>query len=69
MDNKEVNHQKRIIKMEGKLHDQVVSFFIDPGSNYSYVSPDLVYECGLNKKSAWRILVDAVGYRDQDEIS
>eukprot|EP00253_Pinus_taeda_P034736 PITA_34736 len=36
--------------MEGKLCDRVVSIFIDIESNYSYVSPDLVDKCGLNKE-------------------
>jgi len=53
--------------MDNKLCDQVVSIFIDPGSNYSYVSPDLVDKCGLNKKSACRILVSAVGYKYKEE--
>ena len=36
--------------MGGKLCDQVVSILIDLRSNYSYVSPDLVDKCGLNKE-------------------
>ena len=35
--------------MDGQLCDQVVSIFIDPGSNYSYVSLDLVDKFGLSK--------------------
>jgi len=36
--------------MEGKLCDQVISVLIDPQSNYSYVSPNLVDKCGLSKE-------------------
>ena len=36
--------------MDGKLCDQVVSILIDPRSNYSYVNPNLVDKCGLNKE-------------------
>jgi len=36
--------------MEGKLCDQVVSILIDPRSNYSYISPNLVDKCYLNKE-------------------
>jgi len=36
--------------MDGKLCDQVVSILIDTGSNYSYISPDLVDKCGSNKE-------------------
>jgi len=39
-----------IIKKDSKLCDQVVSIFINLGSNYSYVSHDLVDKCGLNKE-------------------
>ena len=36
--------------MDGKLCDQVISILIDPRSNYSYVSPDLVDTYGLSKE-------------------
>ena len=36
--------------MDSKICDQVVSIFINLGSNYIYVSPDLVDKCGLNKE-------------------
>jgi len=48
--NRQENNQASIIKIDGKLCDQVVSIFIDPRSNYSYVNPDLVDKCGLNKE-------------------
>ena len=35
--------------MDGNICDQVISNLIDPRSNYSYVSLDLVDKCGLNK--------------------
>ena len=37
------------MKMEGKICDQVAPILIEPRSNYSYVSDDLVDKCGLNK--------------------
>jgi len=37
--------------MDGNLYDQVVSVLIEIGSNYSYVNPDLVEKCGLNKEA------------------
>lgn len=49
LDNMKANHQASIIEMEGKLYDRVVSIFIDPRSNYSYISPHLVDKCCLNK--------------------
>ena len=36
--------------MADKICDQVIYIFIDPGSNYSYVNPDLVVKCGLRKE-------------------
>jgi hypothetical protein len=36
--------------MDGNNFYQVVSILIDHGSNYSYVNPDLVDKCGLNKE-------------------
>jgi len=45
-----VDYHASIIEMDDKLCDRVVSFFIDPGSNYSYVNLDMVDKCGLNKE-------------------
>ena len=36
--------------MNDKLCDQVISIFIDPRSNYTNVSLDLVDKCGLSKE-------------------
>jgi len=50
LDNKQAKHQAYIIEMENKLCDKVISTFVDPISNYSYVSARLVDKCGLNKE-------------------
>ena len=50
LDNKQVDQHAYIIEMEGKICDQVVSILIDPGSNYSYISPDLVDKGCLSKE-------------------
>ena len=50
LDNKHAEHQSSIIEMDGKICHQIISILIDPGSNYSYVSPDLVDKCGLSKE-------------------
>eukprot|EP00253_Pinus_taeda_P030183 PITA_30183 len=47
--------------MESKLCDQVVSILIDPISNYSYVSLDLMDKCVLNKEvhaKLWLVQLD-----------
>ena len=50
MDNRKEEHQASIIEMDGKICDQVVCILIELGSNYSYVSLDLVDKCGLSKE-------------------
>ena len=53
--------------MDVKLYDQVSSIFIYPGSNYNYVSLDLVDKCGLNKElhaESWLVLL-ATGTKKQ----
>ena len=50
LDKKQVEHQASPIEMGNKLCDQVISILIEPGSNYSYVSPKLVDKCGLSKE-------------------
>ena len=54
LDNGKIDHQTSIIKMDDKICDQVVSIFIEPRSNYSYVNTDLA---------------STVGYRYQEESS
>eukprot|EP00253_Pinus_taeda_P032681 PITA_32681 len=53
--------------MDSKLFDQVVYILIDSGSNYSYVNPDLVDKCGLNKEvhaESWLVQL-AIGTKKQ----
>ena len=50
VDNRQAEHEASIIDMDSKIFDQVISIWIYPGSNYSYVSPDLVDNCGLSKE-------------------
>ena len=50
LDNRQAYHDASIIEMDNKICDQVVSILIDLRSNYSYINPDLVDKCGLNKE-------------------
>ena len=50
LDNRKEDHHASIIDMNGNIFYQVVSILIDPRSNYSYVNPNLVEKCGLNKE-------------------
>lgn len=50
LDNRQIDHQTSIINMESNLYVQLVSILIDPRSNYSYISLDLVDKCCLNKE-------------------
>lgn len=50
LDNRRVDHQASTIEVDGKIFDQVDSILLDPRYNYSYVNPDLVDKCDLNKE-------------------
>ena len=53
--------------MDGKICDQVISILIERGSNYNYVSPNLVDKFGLNKElhaESWLVQL-AVGTKKQ----
>ena len=61
LDNKQAKHQAHIIEMDGKVYVQFISILIDPRSNYSYVSLDLVDKCGLGNEShaeSWSVSLD-----------
>jgi hypothetical protein len=47
LDNKQANHQASVVEMEGMIANHLVSILIDPGSNLSYVSPQVVDKCKL----------------------
>jgi hypothetical protein len=38
-----------VVEMEGMISNQLVSIFIDPGSNMSYVSPQTIKKCKLQQ--------------------
>jgi hypothetical protein len=42
LDNKHVDHQGSVVKMEGMISNHLVSILIELGSNWSYVSPQIV---------------------------
>ena len=46
VDNRQAYYQASIIEMDSKICDQVDSILIDPGSNYSYINPNLADKCG-----------------------
>lgn len=50
MDSRKVYHHASIIEMEGRLCDHFLSIFISRGYNYSYICPDLLNKCCLNKE-------------------
>eukprot|EP00253_Pinus_taeda_P019959 PITA_19959 len=50
VDKRQAEQHASIIDMDGKFCDQFIPILIDHGSNYSYVSPDLVDNCGLSKE-------------------
>jgi hypothetical protein len=41
LDNRQADHQASVLEMEGIIASHLVSIFIDPGSNLSYVFPQV----------------------------
>jgi len=58
MENQKVDHQAIVVEPEGIISKQPISILIDPGSNLSYVSPQIVEACSLQRKKhvrAWLV--------------
>jgi hypothetical protein len=49
LDNRQADHQTSVVEMEGMISNHLVSILIDPGSNLSYVSPQIVEKCKLHQ--------------------
>jgi hypothetical protein len=49
LDNIQVDHQDSVVEMEGMISNHLVSILIDSGSNMSYVSPQTIDKCKLQK--------------------
>jgi hypothetical protein len=49
LDNRQADHQDSLVEMEGMIANHLVSILIDPGSNLSYVSPQIVEKCKLQQ--------------------
>jgi hypothetical protein len=47
LDNRQANHQALVVDMKGMIYNHLVSILIDPGSNFSYVSPQTVQKYKL----------------------
>jgi hypothetical protein len=47
LDNRQDDHQSLVVDMEGMIANHLVSILIDPGSNFSYVSPQIFEKCKL----------------------
>jgi hypothetical protein len=45
LDNRQAYHQDLVVDMEGMISNHLVSILIDPCSNLSYVSPEIVQKC------------------------
>jgi hypothetical protein len=58
VENRQEDHQASIVELEGIISKQPISILIDPGSNLSYVSPQVVEACTLHRKrhaKAWLV--------------
>jgi hypothetical protein len=50
VENRQADHQASVVELEGIISKQPISILIDPGSNLSYVSPQVVEACSLQRK-------------------
>jgi hypothetical protein len=58
VENRQEDHQAFVVELEGIISKQPISILIDPGSNLSYVSPQVVEACALQRKKhakAWLV--------------
>jgi hypothetical protein len=58
VENRQADHQDFVVELEGIISKQPISILIDPGSNLSYVSPQVVEACSLQRKKhakAWLV--------------
>ena len=52
------HHQSTMVEAAGNIIEQSVSFFIDPGSTHSYVTPRVVEICSfknLKHRKSWLV--------------
>ena len=49
LEDRQVDHQSTVVEVAGKIVEQSVSIFIDPGSTHSYITPILVEICAFKK--------------------
>ena len=50
LDSRQANHQTTMVGIEGKFSNASISILIDPSACRSYVSPNIVDTCKLNKE-------------------
>ena len=50
LENRQVDYQTSMVKVEGKLNQTPISILIDPRSSLSYISPHLVEK--------WKLLIE-----------
>ena len=49
LDERQVDHQSKMIKVEGKIANKTINILIDSRANNSYIAPNLVDRCHLKK--------------------
>jgi hypothetical protein len=58
VENWQADHQASMVELEGIIAKQPISILIDPRSKLSYVSPQVVETCALQRKNhakAWLV--------------
>ena len=49
MDGRKVDHQSQMNEIAGKIANKTITILIDYGANNSYIAPNIVEKCHLNK--------------------
>jgi hypothetical protein len=58
VENQQADHRAFVVELEGIVSKQPISILIEPRSNFSYISPQFVEACALQRKK------HAVGHKD-----
>jgi hypothetical protein len=68
VENWQEDHQASIVEPEGIISKKPISILIDPGSNISYVSPQVVEACALQRKKHVRAWLVKIAIRTKRKV-
>jgi hypothetical protein len=69
IENQQANHQASMVELEGIITKKLISILIDPVSNLSYISPQVVEACSLQIKKHARSWLVQLSTRTKRKVS